>query len=115
MTNKTTSLSQFPNVLQKQTQTVSSTSSTAIATFNQSELDTARVLVSAVRGSDKQVSELLVIHDGVDAYATEYGVVTTNGVLFTIDVDISGSNVRILTEGTASTETVYTTFLTLVG
>lgn len=96
-----------------QTQTLSTTTFSQIALFDVS--NTAKVLVSAVRGNDKQISELLITNDGTDAYATEYGVVTTNDVLFTIDVDISGSDVRILAEGTDAASTVYTSFLTLIG
>lgn len=112
--NKTISLSQFPNIIQKQSETVATTNSTPIATFSIDDIDTARVLISAVRGTDKQVSEMLVIHDGTDAYGTEYGIVTTNGVLFTADVDINNSEVRILVQGTTSDSTNYTTVLTLL-
>lgn len=115
MTNKTIALSQFPNIIEKQAQSVTSTASSVISSFNATEFDTAKALISAVRGSDKQVSELLIIHDGVDAYATEYGVVTTNGTLFTINVDVSSNVVRILSEGTSANETLYTTILTLIG
>ena len=112
--NKTTSLAQFPNIIQKQTETVATTNSTSIAAFSIDDIDTARVLISAVRGFDKQVSELLLIHDGTDAFATEYGIVTTNSVLFTVDVDVFESNVRILVEGTDAASTEYVTVLTLL-
>jgi len=42
-------------------------------------------------------SKIIVIHDGTNAYLTEYGVVSTNDSEFiTYDVDINSGNVRLL-------------------
>jgi hypothetical protein len=40
--------------------------------------------------------ELLVIHDGTTAYATQYGEIYTGSSLATFDANISTGNLRLL-------------------
>lgn len=82
------------------------------AQFDKTLYQSAKILLQikdTVTG-ETQVSEILVAHDGTNAYATEYGAVYTgSSPLATIDVDISGSNVRILSTRTTTNATKYTT------
>jgi hypothetical protein len=55
-----------------------------------------------------------VTHDGTTAYATEYGTIATDSDLATFDVDISGSDVRLLATGTSATSTSYKVAETLI-
>ena len=56
-----------------------------------------------------QLSEILVLHDGVSAvYMTEYGAVKTSNDLatFTVDFNVLANNVRLLAVATNSTDTI---------
>ncbi len=49
----------------------------------------AKYLIQAVSGSEHQVSEILMIHDGIESQMTEYGLLHTGEaplVLFSTDV-----------------------------
>jgi len=92
-------------------QTVASTSSTSqteLAVYPVADYGSAKLIVTAKRGTDRQMSELLVIHDGTTAVATEYGQIYTGNPLATFDVDISGGNFRLLATATSATTTNYT-------
>lgn len=86
----------------------STTSQTAIASYLVSDYTSAKLLVSAQRGTDRQMSEIMIVHDGTIAYATEYAQIYTNGPLATFDVDISAGNIRLLATPTSATTTNYT-------
>ena len=90
------------------TATTATTSETAIATYSTTSYSSAKLIVSVTRGSDRQVSELLVVHDGTTASATEYAQVYTNASLATFNVDIDSGNVRILATPSSATSTSYT-------
>jgi len=49
-----------------------------------------------------QASEILVIHDGVTPYLTEYAIVYSNSVIASFDSDVSGGNVRLLVTPTSA-------------
>ena len=46
--------------------------------------------------NEYHTTECIIIHDGSDAYITEYGSIFTGSELATIDADISGDDVRIM-------------------
>ena len=94
--------------------TVASTTPTVIGSFAVTAYGSAKVVVQAKRGTIRHTTELLVVHDGTTAYATVYGTVQTGASLYTINVDVSGGDVRILATSTSATSTVYKTFLTLI-
>lgn len=73
-----------------------------------------KLIVAAKKGSDRQISELLVTHDGTTAVATEYSMVMTNGILANYDVDINSGNLRFLITPTSATSTTFKTIVTLV-
>ena len=87
--------------------TVYNNSQTLLFTAGTSGNGGYKVTVLATRGSDRQISELLVTHDGTTAVATEYGMVMTNGKLADYDVDISSGNIRFLVTNTVSTTTTF--------
>lgn len=85
------------------TATVASTSATAVDTWATATYRSAKYVVQIVQGSNYQVSELLVIHDGTTTYMTEFAVLETNGALGTFTSAISGSNVELrVTMGSAT-------------
>ena len=56
-----------------------------------------------------QITEALLIHDGSTAYMSSvYGIVMTGTAeLFTLDADVNGGNVRLLTTGASTNSTQY--------
>ena len=91
-----------------------STSQTAIYTASKTTYGAAKLLVTAVSSSERHITEIYLTHDGTTAVATEYGTVTTNGILATYDVDISGSNFRLLATPASSTSTTFKVKPTLI-
>ena len=49
-----------------------------------------------------QASEILLIHNGVTPYLTEYAIVYSNSVLASFDADVSGGNIRLLVTPTSA-------------
>ena len=94
--------------LDETTASTASTTQTAIATYSATTYGSAKLLVTAKRGTDRQMSEILIVHDGTTASATEYAQIYTNGSLVTYDVDISGGNIRLLATANSATTTNYT-------
>jgi hypothetical protein len=89
---------------------LSTTTATSITTFAAATYGSAEYLVQVrdtVTGQ-RQISKILIVHDGTTAYSTEYGVVFTGtAALATFTVDISGGNVRLLAAGATANSTEY--------
>jgi hypothetical protein len=94
--------------LDETTATTSTTSQTAIASYSTTTYGAAKLLITVKRGTERQVSEMLIAHDGTTAFATEYGILDTGVSLASFNVDISGGNFRLLATSTSSTSTSYT-------
>jgi hypothetical protein len=97
------------------TVTTTSTTQTALASYAVATYATGKFLIQATQGSIRQISELLVTHNGTLSTATEYGIVKTGATLYNVTTDISGGNVRVLVTSTSATSTVYRTSFTLIG
>ncbi len=65
-------------------------------TFDTTIYRTAKYLVQLANNTSYQSSEVLVMHDGSQVYATEYAQLKTNLTLGTLDADISGGLVRLM-------------------
>jgi hypothetical protein len=100
--------------ISSETTTTSNTTQTPIFSFSTNNYGSGKFLIQATDGTFKQITELLVVHDGVTAYATEYAVIRTANKLFSLDVDIETNNVRILTTSTSSNSTTYKVMSTLL-
>jgi hypothetical protein len=87
--------------------TTTSTTQTAIATFPHASYDSAKVIITANDGTDVYTTELLIVHNGTTASAAEYGQVGTGSALATYDVDINGTDVRVLATAAAATSTTF--------
>ena len=96
------------------TQTFSTTSQSTLDTFALATYGSAEYLIQATRGSDRQLTKLLVVHDSTTAFSTEYGTIITNAELFTTSVAINGSDVEIYVTGTSATSTTYNALYNLV-
>lgn len=97
--------------------TVASTTQSQIASFVAASFRSAKLLVQiydSVTG-EVQISELLVVHNGTTASATEYGVVYTGtSALANFDVDINTGNVRLLATRSTANSTQYKVSETLI-
>lgn len=95
-------------VLDSDTLSTDSTNQAVLTVFDPTMYRGGKFIIQAVRGTDSQLSELLVLHNEVDASATEYGIIyTTNSEIFSTDVDIDGGNVRILVTSSSTDNTQY--------
>lgn len=94
----TVDLSQIASLDVEETAVVETTSATSVFTFDKTVFRTAKVVVSITDNvsSYYHATECLIIHNGTDAFITEYGVIYTNSELVTFTVDISGNDVRLL-------------------
>ena len=81
-----------------QTLTTTATTQVALAQFAVSDYLGGKFVIQATDNSttERHISEVLMTHNGTTAVSTEYGIVQTNTSIYTIDVDISGGNVRVL-------------------
>ena len=87
--------------------TTTSDSQTSIDSFSASTYRSAKYQVQITRGSEYQVTEISIVHDGSDSYGTEYATLKTGETLSTFSTDISGGNVRLLATPTSSSSTVF--------
>jgi hypothetical protein len=97
------------------TVTTTSTTQTALASFAAASYGSGKFFIQATQGSARQISELIVTHNGTTSTATEYGIVKTGSTLYNVTVDINSGNVRLLVTSTSATSTVYKTTYTLIG
>jgi len=95
--------------LDQQTANTSSTTQTAIASYDATTIGSVKSIVQAKSGSERYITEILITHDGTTAVATEYGQVATDVPLAAYDVDISGNNLRILATAVSANATDYIT------
>ena len=94
--------------------TTTSVTQTPLITFLTTSYGSGKFLIQATSGSLRQITELLVVHDGSTAYATEYAIIRTGNLLFNLEVDIESSNVRILTTSASANSTTYKVMATLL-
>jgi len=91
-----------------QTHTTTATSQVSIAEYAHATYDGVKAVITADDGTNRSITEILITHNGTTAIATEYGQLNTSTALATFDVDISGSDIRILATPAASTSTAFT-------
>ena len=87
--------------------TTTTDSQTSIDSFSASTYRSAKYQVQITRGSEYQVTEISIVHDGSDSYGTEYATLKTGVNLSTFRTDISEGNVRLLATPTSSSSTVF--------
>ena len=93
----------------------SSTDQVALHTFALANFVSGEYVITAKQNSTVQITKILVVHDTNTASATEFGTVQTGSRLFTVEVDINSTNVRILITPTSATATSFKTQFTLFG
>lgn len=96
------------------TVTTAATTQTALLTVPHAAYITGKIFIRATRGTERQATELLITHDGTTAISTEYGTIATGNTLFTTDVDINSTNLRVLVTATSATSTVFVAAYTFI-
>ena len=91
-----------------QTHTTTATSQVSIAEYAHASFDGIKAVITADDGTNRSITEIVITHNGSTASATEYAQINTSSALATFDVDISGSDIRILATPAATTSTVFT-------
>ncbi len=94
--------------------TTTSTSQTALDTFAHSTYASAVYTIQATSGSDVHLTTINLIHDGSDAYITEFATLKIGSLLASYSADISGLNLRILATPASTNSTVFTLKRTLI-
>lgn len=101
-------------VIDTATLTTTSTSQVALASFVAATYGSGEFLIQATQGVNRQITKLLVVHNGTIASATEFGTMLTSTRFFNVEVDINSGNVRVLITPTSTTSTVFKTSFSLV-
>jgi len=91
-----------------QTHTTTATSQVSIAEYAHASFDGIKAVITADDGTNRSITEIVITHNGSTASATEYAQINTSSALATFDVDISGSDIRILATPAAATSTGFT-------
>lgn len=81
------------------------TTASTIATVLITNYRSAEFLIQANTSSSYQLSKILVIQDGTNAYATEYGAVNSGNIIATYGALVSGSNLVLTGTPTTSSTT----------
>ena len=91
-----------------QTHTTTATTQVSIAEYAHASFDGIKAVITADDGTNRSITEIVITHNGTTASATEYAQINTSSALATFDVDISGSDIRILATPAAATSTGFT-------
>ena len=93
--------------LSSDTLTTTSTSADTISSVSATVNRSATFQVQVTRGTQYHMTTINVIHDGTQAFLSEYGTIRTGESLATFSADISGGNLRLRVTPTSSTSTVF--------
>jgi hypothetical protein len=87
--------------------TTTTTSESVVDSFSISKYRSAKYQIQVTSGSQYQVTEIFVIHDGTTSYQTEYATVKTGITLSTFSSDINLGNLRLLATPTSIDSTTF--------
>ena len=96
------------------TSTLTTISETSIDTFSSSSYRSVKYQIQITRGSEYQITEVFIVHDGTSSYGTEYATVKTGSTLSSFSTDIDSGNVRLLVTPTDTASTTFKLIKTLV-
>ena len=98
-----------PGIITLSSDTLTTTSSSAdtVASVSATVNRSATFQVQVTRGTEYHVTTINVVHDGTNAFLSEFGTIRTGSILATFDADISGGNLRLRVTPTSTTSTVF--------
>ena len=94
--------------------TTTSTSQATLLSVTHADFAGAELLVNVTSGNDRQLTKLLITHDGSTAVATEFGNIYTNGELSDFDVAINGAALEFRITPQQATSTTFNVVATLL-
>ncbi len=94
--------------------TTTTTSETSIDSFSSTIYRSAKYQVQITKGSEYQITEIFIVHDGTSSHQTEYATVKTGTTLSTFSSDINTGSVRLLVTPSSSDSTNFKIIRTLV-
>ena len=74
----------------------------------------AKYLLQATQESNYHTSEILVIHDGTNAYFSQYGIIITNSSLYDVSVSLASGSVKLNVTPASNSSTVFKWSRTLI-
>ena len=89
------------------TTTTTATTQVSILSLDLSVYRSAEYQIQVTEGSNYHTTKILAIHNGTAASHNEYGTLNIGASTATFDVDISGSNLRLLATPASSNSTVF--------
>ena len=89
------------------TTTTTATTQTSILSLDLSVYRSVEYQIQVTEGSKYHTTKILAIHNGTAASHNEFGTLSIGTVPATFDVDISGSNLRLLATPASSNSTVF--------
>ena len=89
------------------TTTTTSVSQTSILSLDLSVYRSVEYQIQVTEGSKYHTTKILAIHNGTTASHNEFGTLNIGSSTATFDVDISGSNLRLLATPASSNSTVF--------
>ena len=89
------------------TTTTTSTTQVSILSLDLSVYRSVEYQIQVTEGSKYHTTKILAIHNGTAASHNEYGTFNIGASTATFDVDISGSNLRLLATPASSNSTVF--------
>lgn len=95
--------------------TTTTTNQVSLHSFSKANFAAGEYIIIASQGTARQITKILIIHDDTTAFATEFGTVQTELQLFTVEVDIIATDVRILITPTDTNDIDFKTQFTLFG
>ena len=99
------------------TDTFVGTDENPLVLFSRLIYGSAKITIQATDNvtGERQISEMLIVHNGTDVDATEYGIIQTNDIsIASFDVEIDGDNVVISATNATANETEYRVARTLI-
>jgi len=97
------SITSNDNVYSSNSASISSTNTTTVDTFDKTVYRLSKYVIQVSQSTNYQASEIMILHNGTEAFITEYGVIRSNSNLATFSTDINGNNVRLLVNMSSST------------
>ena len=89
------------------TTTTTATTQVSILSLDLSVYRSAEYQIQVTEGSNYHTTKILAIHNGTTASHNEFGTLNIGSSTATFDVDISGSNMRLLATPASSNSTVF--------
>ena len=89
------------------TTTTTDTAEVSVGSFAKTEYQSATMSVTITEGTKYHTTEIMVVHDGSEAYMVSFGTLETAGDLASFSVDVDGDNVRLLATPASASSTVF--------